>query len=62
MLPGIPEIVSEESTYENNDALNLEIIAFLDSIRHGTPVTVSGEDGRRALDAAIKISALLKEH
>jgi predicted dehydrogenase len=62
MLPGIPEIVSEESTYENNDALNLEIIAFLDSIQHGTAVTVSGEDGRRALDAAIRISALLKEN
>ena len=61
MLPGIPEIVSEESTYENNDALNLEIIAFLDSIQHGTPVIVSGEDGRRALDAAIRISALLKD-
>lgn len=61
MHPGIPEIVSKESTYENNDALNLEIIAFLDSIQHGTPVIVSGEDGRRALDAAIQISALLKE-
>ncbi|MBT8129979.1 MAG: Gfo/Idh/MocA family oxidoreductase [Gammaproteobacteria bacterium] len=61
MLPGIPEIVSEESTYENNDALNLEIIAFLDSIQNGTPVIVSGEDGRRALDAAIRISALLKD-
>ncbi len=61
MHPGIPEIISEESTYENNDALNLEIIAFLDSIQNGTPVIVSGEDGRRALDAAIKISSLLKE-
>jgi predicted dehydrogenase len=61
MLPGIPEIVSEESTYENNDALNLEIIAFLDSIQNGTPVIVSGEDGRRALDAAIQISSLLKD-
>jgi len=61
MLPGIPEIVSEESTYENNDALNLEIIAFMDSIQNGTPVIVSGEDGRRALDAAIRISSLLKD-
>ncbi len=61
MHPGIPEIVSEESTYENNDALNLEIIAFLDSIQNGTPVIVSGEDGRRALDTAIRISSLLKE-
>lgn len=59
MYPGIPEIVSEKSTYENNDALNLEIVAFIDSIKNGTPVIVSGEDGRRALDTAIRISALL---
>jgi predicted dehydrogenase len=61
MHPGIPEIVSEKSTYENSDALKLEIIAFLDSINHGTSVLVSGEDGRRALDAAIRISAMLKD-
>ena len=61
MHPGIPEIVAEKSTYDNSDALKLEITAFLDSIHHGTPILVSGEDGRRALDAAIKISALLKD-
>ena len=61
MHPGIPEIISKESSYKNNDALNLEIIAFLDSIQNGTPIIVSGEDGRRALDAAIRISSLLKE-
>ena len=61
MHPGIPEIVSEKSTYDNSDALKLEIIAFLDSIHHGTPILVSGEDGRRALDAAIRISAMLKD-
>lgn len=60
MHPGIPEIISKESAFENNDALNLEIIAFIDSIINGTPVIVSGEDGRRALDAAIKISHLLQ--
>ena len=57
--PGIPEIVSEESTCGNNDALNLEIVAFIDSIKNGTPIIVSGKDGRRALDTAIRISALL---
>jgi predicted dehydrogenase len=61
MHPGIPEIVSEKSTYDNSDALKLEITAFLNSIQHGTPILVSGEDGRRALDAAIQISALLKD-
>ena len=60
MHPGIPEIISEESSFDNNDALNLEIIAFIDSIQNGAPVIVSGDDGRRALDAAIRISTLLK--
>lgn len=60
MHPGIPEIIGEESSFDNNDALNLEIIAFVDSIQNGTPVIVSGDDGRRALDAAIRISAQLQ--
>ena len=58
--PGVPEIVITESICENNDALNLEVVAFIDSIKNGTPIIVSGKDGRRALDAAIRISALLK--
>lgn len=59
MFPGIPEIVSQESLYENNDALNAEIIAFLDSIQHNKPTLVSGEDGRRALATAIEITNIL---
>ena len=62
MHPGIPEIIGEESTYEDSDALKTEIIAFLDSIQHGKSILVSGEDGRRALDAAIRISTLLKDN
>lgn len=61
MFPGIPEIVSVESVYENNDALKVEIIAFLDSIENGTPVKVTGEAGRRALATAMHISKLLSE-
>lgn len=59
MHPGIPEIICHESTFEKNDALNLEVIAFLDSIQNGTPVIVSGEDGRRALQTATNIVELL---
>lgn len=51
----------EESTYENSDALKLEITAFIDSIRNGTPVIVDGEAGRRALDTAVHISTLLEQ-
>ncbi len=61
MFPGIPEIEISESVYENNDALNVEIVAFLDSIQNGTPVVVTGEDGRRALATAMEISKLLSE-
>lgn len=60
--PGVAEIVGEQQSFDNNDALKLEIIAFLDAIEHGTPVAVSGEDGRRALAAAIQITELLREH
>jgi predicted dehydrogenase len=59
--PGIPEIVKKESTFENNDALKLEIVSFLDAIQNDKPVIVSGEAGRRALDTAIQITALLKD-
>ena len=59
MFPGIPEIESQESVYENNDALKAEIIAFLDSIENNKPVIVSGEDGRKALATAIEITSLL---
>jgi len=61
LFPGIPEIVSLESVYENNDALKVEIIAFLDSIENGTPVKVTGEAGRRALATAMQISKLISE-
>ena len=61
MFPGIPEIISTESMYENNDALNAEIVAFLNSIETGTEALVSGEAGRRALATAIEISKLLSE-
>lgn len=61
MFPGIPEIESTESVYEDNDALKAEIIAYLHSIETGTPTLVSGEDGRRALAAASEISQLLSK-
>ncbi len=58
---GIPQITAEQKQYENNDALLTEIVAFLNSIQTNTPTVVTGEDGRKALDAAIQISKLLSE-
>lgn len=59
--PGIPNIESRETAYENDDALKSEIIAFLAAVENGKPPLVSGEDGRRALQTATEITRLLKE-
>lgn len=55
MYPGVPEIVSDERRFSDDDALRREIAAFLEAVRSGTPAVVSGEDGQRALETAIRI-------
>jgi len=52
---GIPRIVSSEQQFEKADPLLAEIRAFLDSVRAGREPPVTGEDGRRALEVALKI-------
>lgn len=59
MFPGVPEIISEEQVFDQSDALNDEIIAFIDSIQHNKAPVVSGEDGRAALATAIEISRIV---
>lgn len=59
MFPGIPEITSEESIFENSDAIKAEIEAFLQCIAEGSTPPVTGEDGREALKTAIQITELL---
>jgi predicted dehydrogenase len=54
------QVVIEERSYERGDALELEIRAFLRSIREGRPAVVSGEDGLRALETAIRITELVQ--
>ncbi len=61
MFPGIPEITREKHTFEKGDALNDQIIAFLDSIANDKPPVVSGEDGKRALEIAIEITKIVHE-
>ena len=53
------QVVIEERTYEQGDALRMEIEAFLRSIREGRPPAVSGTDGLRALETAIRITELV---
>jgi predicted dehydrogenase len=54
------QVVIEERSYEQGDALRLEIEAFLRSIREGGAPVVSGEDGLRALETAIRITELVQ--
>ena len=60
MFPGVPEIVGEESTFENGDALLEEIKHFVTCIQQGREPICSGKAGRRALATAIEITRLLK--
>ncbi len=61
MFDGIPEIETESSSYEDGDALLLEISHFLDCIRHKREPLVTGYAGRRALETAIRITDMLNE-
>ncbi len=61
MFPGIPEIVTEESVFEDADALLEEIKHFVNCIQTKENPLVSGEAGRKALATAIQISNLLNQ-
>ena len=54
------QVSIEERSFEQGDALKFEIEAFLRSIREGRPPVVSGEDGLRALETAIRITQLVQ--
>jgi len=60
MFPGVPNIDSQETAYEDGDALKAEIAAFLDCVQQQQQPLVSGEDGLRALRTANRIRELLK--
>lgn len=61
-LPGVPNIDSSETTFEETDALARQIAAFVDSVANGKPPVVSGEDGVKALDAAMRVTESLRDH
>ena len=56
----VPGIALEQRSLGANDALMLEIEAFVAAVRGERPVAVSGEDGRLALDTALQITAALQ--
>jgi len=56
------EIAHSDTAFPPADALADEIASFLSAVRGEHPPRVTGEDGRRALEAAIAIDKQLKEH
>jgi predicted dehydrogenase len=55
------QVSIEEESFEQGDALLAEIEAFLRSVRQGSAPVVSGEDGLRALETAMQITALVQQ-
>lgn len=59
---GIPGVAYDRLEFPEADALMVEIQAFADSVRNGTPPVVSGEDGVQALEIAIEVARQLAEN
>jgi predicted dehydrogenase len=57
---GFHDITHNEKTYLDTDALNLEVLDFIRAIKTGNPPKVTGEDGKRALQAASEITRLIR--
>ena len=54
---GSARLASEEQSFPQADLLLEEVRAFVSAVRSGTPPPVSGVDGKRALEVALRISA-----
>jgi predicted dehydrogenase len=52
-------VTIDEQSFEQGDALRAEIRSFLECIAQSLPPVVSGEDGLRALETAIRITEML---
>ncbi len=58
---GFPQIATEELQVEGRDALEEEIISFLEAVRTGGRAVVDGEQGRAALAVALEVSRQIEE-
>ena len=58
---GFRDITHREHHFEDNDALNLEVLDFIQAITTSGRPKVSGEDGKRALETAIAITSQITE-
>lgn len=52
--------IAAEHRHLPGDALATEIDAFLESVRRNRPISVTGADGRRALELSLEIGARLR--
>ena len=57
---GFKDVEHYERSFEDNDALNLEVLDFINAIKKGRQPLVTGEAGKRALETAIQITSLIK--
>lgn len=62
MLPGIPALVRKKTSFPKDDPLATEIAAFLTAIIENQPPLVSGEDGKRALETALRITTVIEQN
>lgn len=58
-IPGLPNVGMEEKSFDQVDALLEEIRSFIHAVNNGIEPVVSGEDGKRALELAMKINRKL---
>lgn len=59
---GMPQQDVEVRSFPDGDALNSEILHFVENVRNRTRPLVSGEEGRRALDVALQVIEQIGEH
>jgi len=59
---GMPKQDIEVNSFPEGDALNLEILHFVDNVQNRTTPLVSGQEGRRALDVALQVIKQIKDH
>jgi len=62
LIPGLPPFERHEKSYAEGDDLAAEIADFLAAIRERRAPLVTGEDGKRALAAAIEIDRSLRDN
>jgi predicted dehydrogenase len=58
----LPQVRIDEQSFEQGDALKTQIESFLECAAHGKMPLVSGEDGLRALQTAIRITEQVAGH